>query len=481
MLIRRIHDQALSQATYLLGCESTREAIVVDPARDIDRYFRAAESEGVRITAVAETHQHADFVSGAQAFARLPEITLYLPGCGGHYGWIGSLDEDTRARIHLLADETEIAVGTLRIRAIHTPGHTRESMSYAVLDRHNAVCAILTGDFLFAGEVGRPDLGSRSPEADDARANAGVLRNALLRLGSLSDDVEVLPGHSAGSLCGKSICALPITTLGIERRINAPLREASDEQSFLERVLVGLPDPPSYFRRVKRHNIAGINGPHALPDPPQLSAVQFVAAARGSAAVVVDCREWGRFAEGFLTGAISAPLDKYFAMSVGSYLEQGDSVLLVVEPAQREETVRILYRLGLDTFDGWIAPSVFDAVPESALDPGDMEEISASEAHRRMESSQVMFVDTRNCIEFESGHVRGAIFAPFSQLPDKLGAFVETRPLICYCRSGNRSARACAYLRRMGFDAVNMRGGYWPWAGRGYPIEVGPPPSRARC
>lgn len=474
MLLRRIHDDSLSQAAYLVGCPASREAIVFDCARDVDRALKVAEQAGLRIVAAADTHVHADFVSGLRALVERHGVHGYLSRVGAAPAWVDACPGRTTA----VGDGDELRVGGVRVRVLHTPGHTRESLSFELIDAEGAVRAILTGDFLFAGEVGRPDLGARSGDREELERNARELQQALRRLADMPDEVRILPGHTAGSLCGRSICALPQSSLRIERRINGSLRAAGDDGAFLDKVLRGLPDPPAYFVRVKRRNLEGASGELRLPD--RLDAECFKHAAAEPANVVIDCRAWSRFCEGFLPGSISAPLDRHFANAAGSYLEQGDAVLLVCEEHELEKAVRILFRVGIDEFAGWTTPAEFDAIPEEAFDADGIEEIGATEAHRRW-SGGAAFIDVRLCGEFEVGHLPDAIFAPFSQLPNRLAELPKDRELIAYCRSGGRSARACAYLKRRGYRVSNLRGGYWPWAGRDLPVQSGAPADRLRC
>ncbi len=475
MILRRVHDDSLAQAAYLVGCPQSHEAIVFDAARDVDRVLSAAAAAGLRVVAAADTHLHADFVSGTRELVEHHGVRGYISKEGVAPEWCPSCAD----RITMVGDGDSIRVGSITIECLHTPGHTRESISYELMDEHGAVRAILTGDFLFAGEVGRPDLGVRAEDRDQLERNARELQQALRRLAELPDDVRILPGHTAGSLCGRSICALPQSSLRIERCINGSLRAVGDDAGFVDKVLRGLPDPPSYFVRVKRRNLEGAQG--ALCVPPRLTCEEFMSAADDPASVVIDCRAWSRFCEGFLPGSISAPIDRHFANSAGSYLEPGDRVLLVCDAHEVEKAVRILFRVGVDDFSGWMTPAEFDGIPEDRFDADGIAEVSAREAHARWSEQGAAFVDVRGCGEYEGGHLPDATYAPFGQLPHRIGELPRERELVVYCRSGNRSARACAYLKRRGFRVCNLRGGYWPWAGRGYPVERGVPAGRAQC
>ncbi len=471
MIFRRIYDASLAQASYLVGCGETRQAILFDPERDIDRYERAAAEEGVRIVAVAETHHHADFVSGMRAFAATRPVTLYVSGCGEPAAWTREGPFAAGASVRFLADRDEVAVGSLRFRVRHTPGHTREALSYEYLDAQGAPAALFSGDFLFAGDVGRPDLGRLTAGGMTVEESAEALRRSLAMLDDMPDGTLVLPGHGTGSACGKVICRIPQTTIGIERIINRPLRDREDGARFVEGLLRDQPDPPPYFHRVKAANERGPALHDRVPVPARMDGPAFLAAAGDPRAVVVDTREWSAWLDGHLPGSIFAMVDPYFGPTVANYVEEGDRVLVVCEPERVEDIARILYRVGIDTLDGWISPRDYGAIDEDAFEQHGFEEIGPREAARRLATGEWAPLDVRSKSEYRDGHVKGAHHVPFIQLPAHVGTLDHDRPLVVYCRGGNRSARACAYLRRHGFRVANMRAGFWPYAGRGYPTE----------
>lgn len=281
----------------------------------------------------------------------------------------------------------------------------------------------------------------------------------------------VLPGHGAGSACGKLICRLPRTTMGIERRINQPLRSSADAAEFLRVLLRDQPDPPPYFGRVKRENEAGAAILTALPVPERMLPCAFAAAAADPRRVVIDTRPWSRFLDKHLPGSISAGLDPYFGPTVANYVEPDDEVLLVAPSDAVERIVRLLARVGIDRVIGYLEPGEFEHVPEEPCCCDDVDDVSARVAHQQVECGAVQVVDVRSKQEFQASHVAGAAHIPFIQLPARLAEIDRARPVLVYCRSGNRSARAGAYLARQGFRVVNLRGGFWPYAGRGYAVE----------
>lgn len=480
MKIVRIHDDSLAQVSYLLGCPTCNECVVLDPPRDIDRVFTAVQAAGWKLVGAVETHVHADFISGLRSLVEEHGIHGWISGEGGALpAWTNAWT----ARITAVHDGDEFAVGaspSIRLRAIHTPGHTQESMSFAAVGEDGKVVALLTGDFIFAGEVGRPDLGARLMGGTDPRVAARALREALLKLDGFAGEVALYPGHTAGSMCGRKICTLPRSTMAIERRINKSLCCANDEETFIDQVTRGLPDPPSYFSRVKQMNAIGADA-HAIPTPDRLHAADFLALSRTPGCVVLDTRCFTRFSEASLPNSISVSVDAWFASTAGSYLERDDRVLLVVEPALIEKAVRVLFRVGVDHLLAWTTPAELESLPDDAFHEIDIAEVSPREAKRRLEAGTAIFLDARLCAEYEMGHLPGAVFAPFTQMPQRIAGLPRDREIICYCRSGNRSSLACAYLRSQGFKVANLRGGYWPWAGRGFPIEVGAPEGLVYC
>ncbi len=475
MIFRRIYDPALAQASYLVGCDRTRQAILFDPERDIDRYEREAADAGVTIVAVAETHQHADFVSGMRAFVATRPVTAYISGMGAHPAWTERGPWAPGARVHFLADREMIALGSLQFRVRHTPGHTREALSYEFVDAQGRPAALFSGDFLFAGDVGRPDLGFLGVGGMTIAESAEAMRRSLSLLDDMPDGTVVLPGHGAGSACGKMICRLPETTVGIERIINRPLRTKDDGERFMEHLLRDQPDPPPYFGRVKATNERGPELHDALPAPTELAPAGFEQAARDPRCVVVDTREWSAWIDGHLAGSIFAMFDPYFGPTVANYVEPGDRILLVADPGQVEAIVRVLYRVGIDDIAGWIAPRDYMRIDEEAFEAAGVDEISPCEANRRLCAGEAAALDVRSKQEFRGGHVAGARHVPFIQLPAHVATLDRSVPLVVYCRSGNRSARACAYLRRHGLRVANLRGGFWPFAGRGFAVSAADP------
>lgn len=462
MFLRQIFDPYLAQYAYLVGCPRSGEALLIDPERDIDRYEKLAQENGLRITAVAETHIHADFVSGSRELAEDPKVHLYLSGEGGPdwtYQWPGS-----RPHTHLLKHGDHFMVGNIRIEAIHTPGHTPEHLSYLMTDLGGGAdqpIALATGDFVFVGDVGRPDLlESAAGQKGVMEPSARQLQQSLgERLKPFADFLQILPGHGAGSSCGKALGAVPTTTLGYERRFNGPLKLAlADGESFVKEILAGQPEPPPYFATMKRVNRDGTAVTGGVPKPAALEPVDFAAKAADSRVRILDARDDREvFAAGHVARSIHAPLHSaFFSTSAGSYLTEGDEILLVLESKDDAALAsRQLYRIGFDKVIGWITAEEAQA---AGLMKTHLPRISFSNFNSTKALSEGEIIDVRTTAEFQQGHLEGALSFPYTRLATQLDTLPQGRRLFIHCGSGRRASLAASFLRAIGFDAVHIDG-----------------------
>lgn len=464
MLLRQIFDAQLAQYAYLVGCPRSGEALIIDPERDIDRYIAIAKQNGLRITAVAETHIHADFVSGAQEFAQDPAIHLYLSAEGGKewsYAW-----PKARPNTHLVRDGETFKVGNILIEAVHTPGHTPEHLSFLITDTGSGATepiALATGDFLFMGDVGRPDLlESAAGEQGVMEPSAHTLQSSLAhRLASYGDYLQILPAHGAGSACGKSLGAVPTTTLGYERRFNPPFKLALiDGNRFVQEILQGQPDPPLYFATMKRVNRDGIRITGGVPRPERLTIDAFQRLTSEEKCAVVDTRgDRAAFHRGHIRGAISAPLNSpFFSNSIGSFLGDGESFVLVVEnPLDVDLGVRQAYRIGFDQIRGWIlledaitaglCSARTDVRPLNAFNLGDIERES-------------VILDVRTTSEHQAGHLAHSLSIPYTRLRARLEEIPQGKKLFVHCASGMRASLATSFLASKGADVVYLDGNF---------------------
>lgn len=471
MLLRQIEDPALAQYAYLIGCQRTGEALIIDPERDVERYVDAAAAEGLRLTAAAETHIHADFLSGVRELAACG-LTAWLSRAGGD-DWQYTWPDADRTDVRLLGDGDVFRVGQIEIRAVHTPGHTPEHLCFLVTDRGGGAdqpLGLASGDFVFVGDVGRPDL------LESAIGRVGVMRPAAARLGEslrrvapgLDGSVLLWPGHGAGSACGKALGAVPISSLGYERRFNPALRLALDDPAaFIDDILDGQPEPPPYFAVMKRLNQQGPPRLGSLPSPPRLPR-EALAAHLERGAVVLDMRPARRaFMARHLRGALFTPLDRQFSTSVGSYVTTDDTVVLMADEAQVETAVRQLVRIGIDRIAGYVTPDLLDGLPMAdgpaagALTLVSTPITDAAALHGASHAG-ALIVDVRSASEHRAGHLPGALNIPHTRLAVRRDELPRDRPLVVHCASGARAAAAASQLERDGFDVTYVDGGITP-------------------
>ncbi|MCC6660441.1 MAG: MBL fold metallo-hydrolase [Phycisphaerales bacterium] len=475
MFFRMVYDDKLAQAAYLIGCQRTGEAVVIDPERDVDRYVDLARREGLRITHAAETHIHADFLSGVRELAERG-ATACVSGEGGEEWsprWLGAKSGGGAYASRVLRDGDTFAVGHVELRAVHTPGHTPEHLSYAVTDRGSGAgepMGIVTGDFVFVGDLGRPDLlETAAGQAGAAAPAARRLHRSAVRFAGLPDFLQVWPAHGSGSACGKALGAVPQSTVGYERRNNPGLRAAaSGEREFMDYILAGQPEPPLYFARMKRMNRDGVPPLGELPRPRRVAADQV--ASPGSVQVV-DTRTWKEFAGGHLPGSFYLPLNQSFTTDAGSMLDPDLPVVLVLEERRVEEAVRDLCRIGIDRAEGFVEPADVARLAAGGGAVARAEDVSVERARGVLKEGTAFFLDVRRAGEFAEGHIPGARNTSHTRLAAHLGALPRDRTIVVNCKAGGRSARAVALLRRAGYDAVNLAGGFDAWSGAGAPVS----------
>lgn len=488
MILQRIYDDELAQAAYLLGCESTREAIVVDPSLDLDRYLEAARAENLRLTHVTETHIHADFVSGSRALAAATGATLHLPGEGGP-DWSyaeattgnappagEARDPGHAAAIRFLRDGDTIDVGTVRLTALHTPGHTPEHVAFLVTD--TAVSpepvGMLSGDFIFVGDVGRPDLLERAAHvAGTMEPSARQLFASLRRVRTLPDGLQIWPGHGAGSACGKALGAMPQSTLGYERVANRALT-ITDENEFVREILSAQPEPPRYFARMKRVNRDGLaaSPPH---DPPRLDA-RGVDAAMRDGALVLDTRPSAAFVRQHVPGSICVPRSRSFTTYLGAAAPEECAVVLLVAAAGDVPALRLhLHLVGFDRVVGWavtadvLAERSSLGLPVGSLELTTVDAVSDGPAA----AATPMLLDVRSAGERQEGVIPGVTEVALSQLDEWARAHPQTRPVVIHCGTGSRAIIGASILRARGYDVVQpLAGGYKAWVAAGHPVSI---------
>lgn len=471
MFFKRFYDDGLAQASYLIGCQATGDALVIDANRDIQQYLDAAAAEKLRITHVSETHIHADYVSGSRELAKRTGAQLYLSAEGGKDWQYGFAKSDGAT---LLKDGDVIKVGNIRIEVMHTPGHTPEHISFLVTDTAGASepMGIVTGDFVFVGDVGRPDLLEKAAKvANTMEDGARTLFRSLERFRALPDYIQVWPGHGAGSACGKALGAVPMSTVGYEKRFNWGVG-TTDEAQFVEMVLAGQPEPPLYFAEMKRINRDGppILGGFTLP--PQ-GARESLGVALGGNAAVLDLRPATEFAKGHIPGTINIPLNKSFSTWAGWLVKYDQPIHLIVDAADAPKAVRELAMIGLDHVTAWYTPSIVGEWEKSGQALGTVKKTDVAHLAPKLAAGDVTVVDVRNRSEYEAGHLPGSLHIPVGYLAERLAEIPRDKPIIVQCQSGARSAIATSVLQKLGVnDATDLVGGFVAWKGAGHEVVV---------
>jgi hydroxyacylglutathione hydrolase len=472
MILKRFYEERLAQASFMLGCPLSGEAIVIDPNRDIERYIHAAEAEGLRITIVTETHIHADFVSGSRELAKRAGATLAVSAEGGRDWQYAFADEPG---VRLLRDGDSLRAGSVRLTVRHTPGHTPEHLAFLLTDEAAATepVAAFTGDFIFAGDVGRPDLLERAAGVSGTmEAGARELFRSLKDFRRLPDHLLLWPGHGAGSACGKKLGGMPATTLGYEKLANWAFHVA-DEAEFVAKVLEDQPEPPRYFAEMKRVNRMGAGA--AVAGPAHLSPEALPAAVRVKAAEVqvVDLRPAADFAVGFVPGTISIPQGKSFLNWAGALLDPDLEIYLIGEEASVREATAALALIGLEHVTGWFTPQALDYWRGQYGELAQIEQVDVAEMLERQRRGQVV-LDVRSGAEVRAGHIPGSLHIPLGRIPEEAAALPHDSPVIVHCQGGARSPVALSILRKMGFPRVaNFSGGFDEYRRQGLPVETG--------
>jgi hydroxyacylglutathione hydrolase len=472
MLIKRFYDEKLAQASYLVGCQATGDALVIDPTRDADFYVEAAEREGLAITAVTETHIHADYASGTRELARRTGATMYLSSEGGP-GWEYGFSEEDGAT--LVGDEARFDIGNIRFRVLHTPGHTPEHICFEVTDGAASTepMGIFTGDFLFVGDVGRPDLLERAAGiVGTMEAGARDLYRSLGRVRDMPEYLQIWPGHGAGSACGKALGAVPSTTLGYEKVVNWAFG-CETEEDFVNEVLSGQPEPPVYFAKMKAGNRDGWQVLGGLSIPEHLPADRLDELL-GSGARVVDLRPRTSYQGGHIPGTLSIPYNKGFTNWAGWLLSYDEPVYLLTDFGEDEARAasRDLAFIGMDSVRGYFGRGTLDHYVDSGRVLESAPSIGPEEARDRLDSGDLVLVDVRATSEFEEGHIPGAIHCHLGMLSERIAELPADRSILVSCQSGGRSAIGQSLLTCEGLEGViNLEGGWLGWRRAGLPTE----------
>jgi hydroxyacylglutathione hydrolase len=462
MFFERIYEKGLAQASYLIGCQATKEAIVIDPKRDIDTYLQIAERENLRITHITETHIHADFLSGALELSSATDAKIYLSDEGGP-DWQYQFD-------HVgLKDGDSIKVGNLILKVLHTPGHTPEHISFILTDRpaSHEPFMIFTGDFVFVGDLGRPDLLEKAAGIEGTMiTGAKQMFQSLKKFKALPDHLQVWPAHGAGSACGKALGAVPGSTIGYEKLSNWALK-IDDEEVFIQTLLDGQPEPPKYFAMMKKLNKVGpkILGPveHSV----KLNAEDFQKALRNDYQIV-DTRDKLSFSGGHIRGSLNIQDNNSFSTWAGWMLDYDKPIILIAPDHRVEQLKRALIRIGMDNLVGYI--SDIEKLEASGFNMEILNQISVNELNDDLLSHKI--IDVRSYTEFDLAHIPNSVNIHSGHLDKNLNIIPLNEKIVVYCTSGDRSAIASSFLLRNGYKNVfNLSGGINSWVQSGCKIE----------
>lgn len=464
MYFQHIYDKSLAQASYFIGCQKAGVAAVIDAKRDVDTYLEIAKANNMKITHIFETHIHADFLAGSRELAKLTGADMYLSDEGGE-GWQYEFP-------HVgLKDGDKIKIGNLTMEVLHTPGHTPESISFLLTDNpaSDKPVMLFTGDFVFVGDIGRPDLLEKAAGMSGT-ADAGALQmfKSINKFNTLDDYIQVWPGHGAGSACGKALGSVPSTTVGYEKARNWAFQYANNEKGFVQYLLADQPEPPKYFAMMKKLN--KVDRP-LLTEVPKLKklSVDELKDAMSKGIKLIDARMKTEFAEGFIPGSINIQGNNSFATWAGWFLKYDEPFMLLADEDQLDDLTRKLMRIGLDNIYGYIPSTKVWTESGGSLQKANV--ISLNETKELINNNGVQVVDLRGASEFNSGHIAKAENVFVGTLPENLDKVSKDKKVIIHCQGGDRASIAYSILAKNGYDnVVNFSGGINEWVNEGEAI-----------
>ncbi|AOM84004.1 MBL fold metallo-hydrolase [Salisediminibacterium beveridgei] len=472
MFLKYFYDDALAQASYMVGCQKTGEAAVIDPSRNLKPYFDTAEKEELTITKVFETHIHADYVSGSKEMAERAMATIYYSAENGGdefgtYEWSDDLDTVG------LKDGEKVQMGKVTLEGLHTPGHTPEHMSFILTDgaASDEPIGMFTGDFLFVGDVGRPDLLEKSVGvADSAKKGAIQMFHSLQRIKNYDPSLQIWPGHGAGSACGKSLGSIPTSTLGYEIKTN-PALQPENEADFSDFLLADQPTPPAYFGIMKKVNKTGAELLAEQTTPLRFGAnVKKMQNLLGADVTIVDTRSREAFAASHIPGTVNIPFDSQFANWMGSLISYDRAVYFITEEHHVDDLRLAMNAIGLDRTAGYFTPLVVEQY-EMAEGTADYPIISPEQAEKQLNDGDLRILDIRDHFEYETSHVKGAENLVMNDIPNRDQSELPDGPVAVYCGSGQRSAIAASLLKEKGVDVRNIKGGFMRWNQESRPVD----------
>ena len=464
MYFQHVYDKTLAQASYCIGCQKEGVAMVIDPKRDVDTYLEIAKQNNMKITHVAETHIHADFLAGSRELVSLTGAKLYLSDEGGE-GWQYEFPHEG------LKDGSIIKVGNLKLEVFHTPGHTPESISFLLTDVPASEKPVMffTGDFVFVGDVGRPDLLEEAAGFIGTKeVGAKQMYKSMDRFRQLADYIQVWPGHGAGSACGKALGAVPSTTVGYEKVRNWALQYENNEPGFVKYLLEDQPEPPKYFATMKKLNKIDRKLLTEVPKLKKLSK-DALKTAMEKGIKIIDTRLKADFAAGFIPGTINIQGNNAFATWMGWFLTYDEQFILIADESKHDDLVRKLMRIGLDNIYGYIPDVMMWMDMGNKLEKANV--ISTDEFKDILKTNHTQIIDLRGAAEYKAGHIQGVENIFVGKLEKNLNKIKKDDPLVIHCQSGDRSTIGYSLLVKHGFKNVkNYSGSMNEWVNRGNPV-----------
>ncbi len=464
MFFQHIYDKSLAQASYFIGCQKEGVAAVIDAKRDVDTYLEIAKANNMKITHIFETHIHADFLAGSRELAELTGAELYLSDEGGE-GWQYEFPHKG------LKDGDKVNVGNLTIEVLHTPGHTPESISFLLTDNpaSDKPVMLFTGDFVFVGDIGRPDLLEKAAGMKGtADSGAHQMFKSIKKFEALPDYIQVWPGHGAGSACGKSLGSVPSTTVGYEKERNWAFQYEKDENGFIKYLLEDQPEPPKYFAMMKQLNKVDRPLLTKVPSLKQLSSAELKdALAKGMK--IIDARNKADFAAGFIPGSYNIQGNNSFATWAGWFLKYDEPFILLADEKQLDDLTRKLMRIGLDNIHGYISSTSTWTDAGGSLEKANI--ISLDTTKELINNNGVQLVDLRGASEYNAGHIAKADNVFVGSLEENLDKISKDKKVIIYCQSGDRATIGYSILAKNGFKNVsNFSGSINEWMRAGEPV-----------
>ncbi|WP_368645242.1 rhodanese-like domain-containing protein [Alkalibacterium putridalgicola] len=447
MYFKSFFDKQLAQMAYLVGCQQTGEAIIIDPLRDIEDYIETAEAEGLRITKTAETHIHADFASGLRDVSRKLDAVPYVSDMGGEDWKYQNMPDNTV----FLAEGDTIEIGNIILDVMHTPGHTPESLSFLLTDKgggSSIPMGIFSGDFLFVGDVGRPDLLETAAKLEGTtESGAEEMYGSVQKAKELPDHLQIWPGHGAGSACGKSLGAVPMSTLGYEKENNWAF-QYTDEKEFKKELVEDQPEPPHYFAQMKKINKIDI--------PLAADTRTYPVSTNELTELTIDLRPKEVYQSGHKHGTLNIPMNESFLSYAGWFLDYDKNLTFIGSKNDADEAAKQLQLIGYDKVKGYISPDSLDLDTVSLT--------IESEQFMTMyeqKNQDLNILDVRSKSEWEENHLEGASRVLFGDLLTDDLPFDKNEPVFVHCQSGVRSGIALGALEKRGYThIVNIKGGF---------------------